>query len=360
MTDALAVTGGLRYTREEKKTDFHYTNPNGGLACAAAISTNGVANALAARGVPASVVPLLVPTVIGNMCLPWENPLYNGVNSSDKFSEGNWSGTFKAAYRWNESVMTYLSADRGHKAGGFNLAREQSSDGTTSGGSGIHPVTDTQFPGESVTSVELGAKTTWADGNLLLNAALFHSKYTNYQLNLFSGISWVVDSIPQLTTQGVDMDLLWKTQLPGLTLQGAATYTKARFGNQAVADPVLVGLPGTVASYAPKLAVSGGFAYQWDLTDVLFGRANLGLRYSSEYNASGVPGPQYFQKAYTLVDARMTVGANNKRWYVDLWGHNLTNRTYAQILYPPALQTGSVNAFLAAPRTFGVTLHVAM
>ena len=124
----------------------------------------------------------------------------------------NWSGSFKAAYRWDESVMTYLSAERGHKAGGFNLAREQSSDGTTSGGSGIIPVTDTQFPGESVTSFELGAKTTWADGNLLLNAALFHSKYTDYQLNLFSGISWVVDSVPQLTTQGVNLDRLWKTQ----------------------------------------------------------------------------------------------------------------------------------------------------
>ena len=92
-------------------------------------------------------------------------------------SEEEWSGTLKAAYRWNDTVMTYLSGARGYKAGGFNLDRVQSSNGTTSGGTGILPVTDTSFPGEFVDSYELGAKTTWLDGNLLLNGALFWQDY---------------------------------------------------------------------------------------------------------------------------------------------------------------------------------------
>ena len=184
--------------------------------------------------------------------------------------------------------------------------------GTTSGGSGIIPVTDTQFPGESVTSFELGAKTTWADGNLLLNAALFHSKYTDYQLNLFSGISWVVDSVPQLTTQGVNLDMLWKTQVPGLSLQGAIVYTDAKYGDQPLADPILVDLPGSTASYAPKWAASAGISYQWDISSTLFGRANLAGRYSSDYNASGLPGPGYEQSAYTLLDGPPDAGCERQ------------------------------------------------
>ena len=106
VTDELSLTGGARYTLEEKSTDFYYHNPNGGLGCGAAITTNGVAPGTGrARhaGVgdpPAEHYPPWWATCV----LPWENPLFNGLTSSNKFSENNWSGSFKAAYRWDESV----------------------------------------------------------------------------------------------------------------------------------------------------------------------------------------------------------------------------------------------------------------
>jgi iron complex outermembrane receptor protein len=45
---------------------------------------------------------------------------------------------------------------------------------------------------------------------------------------------------------------------------------------------------------------------------------------------------------------------------VELWGKNLTNRTYIQGAFSPALQTGSINGFLGDPRTYGVTLRAAL
>ncbi|MBC7995734.1 MAG: TonB-dependent receptor [Rhizobacter sp.] len=356
-TDALALTGGLRYTHETKTSNFSYSNPNGGTACGAAISTNSVADALIARGVPAGAVPLIAPTVIGNMCLPWQNPLFNGLTSSDSFSENHWSGTLKAAYRWSERVMPYASAARGDKAGGFNLARVQSSNGSTSGGSGILPVTNTQFPAEKVDSYELGTKTSWAGGNLLLNAALFHSKYSDYQLNTFSGISWVVASIPELTTKGVDLDLQWQTDVAGLSLQGGVGYTKAKYGDDRLADASLATLPGSTAGFAPKWTVSAGFGYEWNIGSSLLGRFNLGAKYSSRYNTSTTPNPLTEQKPYTLVDARLGLGSLGKSWSVELWGHNLTDEVYTQASFGPALQTGAINGFLGAPRTYGVTLR---
>ena len=357
LTDALTLTAGVRGTHEEKSTDFHYSNPNGGLACGSALTTNSVANALLARGIPAPYLSAVVPIVIGNMCLPWQNPMFNGLNAQNRFTENPLSGTFKAAYRINDNFLAYASASRGDVAGGFNLAGVKSSTGTTNGGSGVLPVTNTQFAAEYVDSYELGTKTTWDNGNLLFNTALFQSKFMNYQLNTFSGISWVVDSVPQLISKGVDMDLLWQTSFPGLALQGAATYTDARYGDQPIADPVLATLPGSTASYAPKWSVTGGVIYKWNFAGDMTGRFNINAKYVTEYGIGATPSPLTEQPAFTLVNARIAVGPKNKSWSVDLFVDNLTNKTYEQVAFDPALQTGSIDGFLGAPRTYGVTFH---
>ena len=62
-TDAFDLTIGARYTRERKSLDSLYTNPNGGLGCAAGLGNPArVGAALAARGVPSAYIAGLVPT----------------------------------------------------------------------------------------------------------------------------------------------------------------------------------------------------------------------------------------------------------------------------------------------------------
>ncbi|MEO7432711.1 MAG: TonB-dependent receptor, partial [Dokdonella sp.] len=264
----------------------------------------------------------------------------------------------KAAYRWSDTVMTYASAARGYKAGGFNLDRQQSANGLTSGAAGIVPVDDTSFPGEFVDSYELGGKTSWQDGNLLVNAALFHARYNDFQLNSFLGTSYVVRSVPELTTQGVDADLLWQTHITGLTLSGGVTYTDARYGDDPLPDTALSRVPGGRASFAPRWAATAGFAYQWTFADEFAARFNVGAKYTSDYNTGSDLSPFKQQDAFTLLNAGLTVGAADTRWNLELWGRNLTDRTYSQVGFDAPLQTGSYNAFLGAPRTYGVTLHV--
>ena len=87
------------------------------------------------------------------------------------------------------------------------------------------PVDDTSFPGEFVDSYELGAKTTWMDGNLLLNGTLFHQEYTDFQLNSFLGTSFVVRSIPEVISQGRRKPKsCGRPASKGLMLQGGVTY----------------------------------------------------------------------------------------------------------------------------------------
>jgi len=357
-TDALDLTLGLRYTSEDKEVDSSFRNPNGALACSAALANPArVGAALAARGVPVGALGATVPTVIGFMCLPWANPLFAGRNTHQERDEDEWSGTLKAAYRWNEYVMTYLSGARGYKAGGFNLDRVQSSNGTTSGGSGIVPVTDTSFPAEFVDSYELGAKTTWLDGNLLLNGALFWQEYTDFQLNSFLGTTFVVRSVPEVTSRGVDLDFLWQTPLKGLQLQGGLTYADTQYGPDPLPDADLVLLPDSRLSFAPLWSGSAAMTYEHEVGDSLLARFNLAAKYASDYNTGSDLDPQKLQEAYTVVNARIGLGSRSQSWMVELWAQNLTDEEYIQVGFDAPLQTGSWNAFLAAPRTYGVTLR---
>jgi len=379
-TEALDLTLGLRYTSEKKELDSLYSNPNGSPGCSAVLSPAGqqrVAAALLARGIPQAALPTVVPQVIGRICLPWANALHNGRDTHQEREEKEWSGTLKAAYRWNEHWMTYASAARGYKAGGFNLDRVQSSNGLSSGGAGITPVDDTSFPGEFVDSYELGAKTTWADGNLLLNATLFHQTYDDFQLNSFLGTSFVVRSIPEVVSKGVDTEILWQpAAIKGLMLQGGLMYADTRYGDDIpgadfsplpTSNPgALYKLPGSQVSFAPKWSGSAAVTYQWSFGSGLIGRFNIGAKYMSDYNTGSDLDVEKQQDAFTVVNARIGVGSKDKRWMVELWGQNIFDEDYAQVGFDGPLQTSNAipndprntyNAFLGAPATYGVTFR---
>src|SRR5690606_30317501 len=146
----------------DKELTSNYSNPNGSLACPGALTDQNPLNraryarlraALSPRSTAVASLPAGVQDAImtgtaanpgaghqraGYMCLPWANALHNAP-ARDTFQENEekeWSGTLKAAYRWSENVMTYLSAARGYKGGGFNLDRVQTADGDSASGAG--------------------------------------------------------------------------------------------------------------------------------------------------------------------------------------------------------------------------------
>ena len=368
-TDALDLTLGLRATREDKTLDARYSNPNGSVGCGSVLAdpAGRVAAALTARGVPIAALPpevqaqilgAVAPQVAGFMCLPWANALHNGRVTHQEREETEWSGTLKAAYRWNEQVMTYASAARGYKAGGFNLDRVQSSNGLSSGTAGIAPVDDTSFPGEFVDSYELGARTTWADGNLLLNATLFHQTYTDFQLNSFLGTSFVVRAIPEVVSQGIDAEMIWQTGLDGLWLQGGVMYADTQYGDDPLPDADLFLLPGNHASFAPLWSATGALTWEQDIGNNLLGRFNVGAKYTSDFNTGSDLDPQKAQDAYTVANARLGIGARDQAWMLELWAENLTDEEYIQVGFDAPLQAGAWNAFPGAPRTYGVTMRV--
>ncbi|EJL33650.1 outer membrane receptor protein [Caulobacter sp. AP07] len=372
VTDAFDITAGLRYTSEEKTLNTYQTTSDGGLGCRTALGRAGaIAGIVGAAN---------VGTVIANLCLPWSNPAFNGRGTTQNRSDKEWSGTIKASYRFSPEVFTYASFARGYKGGGYNLDRTQSSDGTQAGTAvalPIVPIFDTSFPAEFVDSYEIGMKNTLFNRSVLLNVTGFYQKYTDFQLNTFLGTSFVVRSIPEVTSQGIDADFLWFTPVRGLAVQAGLTYADTKYGKQKIPnDPgnALALLPGNRLSLAPKYSASASLTYEHPVGDSLKARFNIGGKYSSAYNTGSDLFPPKVQKAFTVANARVGIGAADDKWTVELWGQNLFDQEYKQVAfngtlqgssgldathntYDPTRDTITYDAFLGAPRTYGMTLR---
>ena len=59
-----------------------------------------------------------------------------------------------------------------------------------------------------------------------------------------------------------------------------------------------------------------------------------------------------------MVNARLGVGAANGAWTLEAWAKNLFDKDYIQVAYGAPFQTGTVGAFLAPPRLYGLTLRL--
>lgn len=371
VTDAFDITAGLRYSIDKKTLDTYQTTTDGGVGCATALSPAGQARIAGIVGAANAA------TVIGNLCLPWANPLFNGRGTVQKHEDKEWSGTVKASYRFSPEIFTYASYARGYKGGGFNLDRTQSSNGLPSGGLGVVPIYDTSFPAEFVDSYEVGMKNTLFNRTVLFNITGFYQKFSDFQLNTFLGTSFAVRSVEEVTSKGVDVDFLWFTPVHGLSIQSGLSYADTKYGDQPIAnDPTnaLALLPGSQMSLAPKWSASGSLSYERPVGGDLKARFNIGTKYSSKYNTGSDLFPPKVQKAYTVVNARLGLGAADDRWTVELWGQNLFNEKYVQVafngtlqgssglsatnkVYNPAADTITYDAFLGAPRTYGLTLR---
>lgn len=372
VTDALDVTLGLRYTMDEKSVDGTQRNVNGnGNTCNAVLANAGqIGLALGAANASA---------IAGNICLPWANSAFTNRNVSESFDDGELSGTAKISYRLNDSVMVYGSYARGYKSFGYNLDRVQT---------GITPTASLLFPSEMVDSWEAGVKMTLLNRTLLLNATYFDQTFEDFQLNTFLGTAFVVESIPELTSRGVDADMLWFTPIEGLSLQGGVTWTEAEYGNFTAADltnpgnfPQLSLLPGATASFAPEWSVSASINFDRNIGNGMRAGFSLSAKYMSDYNTGSDLLPYKQQDAFTTVNGRIVLGTEDERWTMEFWGQNLTDEEYTQVgfnaplqgsafqstptasgpyagtFYNPALDTQTYNAFLGSPRTYGATLR---
>ncbi len=321
ITDSVSALVGLRYNQQSKLLFSTFTNSDGGTACAHATASQSV------------------------LCLPWSNPAFNNLTLAQQASENATTGSFKLRWQIVPQVMTYASYSTGWKGAGYNLDREQNPDDSVD--------RDSSFKAERSRSYEIGMKGRWFDTRLAIDLAAFDESFRNFQLNTFLGTTFVVDSVPHLRSKGVELDARYHWM--GLALNAGITYDDAKFGPEPV--PGLSLIANGRASFAPKWSAAYGIDYTTGAGSLDLD-LSLNAKYNSAYNTGSDLNPIKEQKAFTLVDGRVALSAKDGRWSLEVWGRNLANETYKQVAFSAPFQSGTFDAFLGQPRTYGLTLRL--
>ena len=393
ITDTVDLTLGLRYTNETKKLNANFTNDN--TFCPAnralltplftpTVDTNG-------DGVP-DVAPLapLAGGILGLSCQGNSTSELDGVAISDKRKENKFTGTAILSWKPTDDLMVYGSYSRGYKAGGFNLDRSALANPVLFNAAAIN-VDSLQFGEETVDAFEVGMK--YSTRKFGFSVAAFRQEFSNFQLNTFNGTVFLVQNINGCDDDlnGADRDASAatgacnaKAVAPGVIAQGVElegtfnpsrdvavtmglTYSDTHYvddliGNDSGAplDPALRLLPGDNLSNAPEFVATSSLTWTPAIGDSgMKGLVFLNARMTSDYNTGSDLLYGKEQDGYIVVNGRIGVTNIADRFSIEGWVQNLFNVDYTQVAFntPFVAPQQTYSAYLAEPRTYGITLR---
>lgn len=273
---------------------------------------------------------------------------YSGALTNRTFVEGKpdaltWHANL--SYHLDNDWMLFLNAGTGFRSG--ILQSQAQADAVTADGV---PSSISLTP-DKLRNLEVGVKGALADGRLQLAVSAYDIKYTNLQsaFNTSSGLA-AFANLGDAKTQGVDIDVTWRTPLPGLTASLIGNVNTSEFTN--VIGAFASANPGS--GNGQRLYNTPPHNWRLDLnyeTDV--GSAGWKLyangsatRNGPSRNAS--PGIDYIA-SYSMY--RASLGLRHGRYDWQLYGDNLSDfRGPTQ---------ANATFFLAGPlpRTIGVQLR---
>ena len=250
-------------------------------------------------------------------------------------------------YTINDSKMVYVTYSEGFRAGGVNRARVP----------GIP-----KYKPDWVYNYEAGWKTTWMDGRLRFNGAVYYLNWEDFQygfLDFTVSNLTIIGNVGQAETIGTEFDLTYAAT-DDLTLSFAGSYNKAELKDPYYrnSDEEATGIPrspaGTPMPYVPEWQFTGVGRYHFDVAS-LPAYAQLAFAYTGErWNELDLTNEtRTLMDAYTIVNA--AVGINKETWSLELFGSNLTDeRAQIDVLdpgYPSSLDT---RTYTNRPRSFGI------
>ncbi len=412
ITSQLDLTLGLRYTHESKDLRLALQNNNATCPTLQGIVTPIATNPAFAPTSPSAAarsVGALAGGILTLGCLGNSSTSLNALTPTDSRSGGQLSGTAVLSYKAGGGLMVYGSYARGYKAGGYNLDRFEL--GSTGLGTAIAPITyfsprtnadaaALYFEPETVDAFELGLKLNKSKWGL--NVALFHQEFTNFQLNTFNGTSFVVQNIngcksaktatgtctdtkPGLTSDGAEIEA-YVSPARNLRIVAGVTYAKTDFTDQLVGngdgtiplDPALFLLEGNTNSNAARWVVTSSVSWTPSIgSNGLSALFYIDQRSTSSYNTGSDLYPEKAQQGFTVSNARIGLRGRDDIWAIEFWGQNIFNEKYTQVIFNSPLQSSSpanqsyaqlgrggatmsnqlFSAYLAEPRTYGITLR---
>ncbi len=288
LTDKLKVTGGLRYTKDDRS--FHYLN----------VDQNSLDNTF---------------------------PSYGGSpqNISNGSADHN-DWRFGLEYKPAKDLMLYAYEATGYIAGGTQA------------------LTNKLLDPQTVRTIEVGAKTTALEGRLRFNLAAYAAAYSGLTTTIFVPVGNTILSqqIPggSIRSRGVEMDAAF-LPMRGLEITLALAADRSTFDKFNAADRLGTNgatyvdshgkgwfiLDGQPTAFSPDLTANLGVSY-----DISLGAAagtltpSIFLKYSDQYKTTSEPYFWSVQPSYTMVD--LSLGWRSAGGKITVRGgvENLTNK----------------------------------
>jgi iron complex outermembrane receptor protein len=341
VTDAFKLNGGLRWTTESKDIDLlRVGNPAGGT------------------------VTFSDPAEwwrTGSISSPLET---KAVQDSDD-NWNDWTYDFTPSYKFGDDVLVYARYAKGFRSGGYNSSATQQA--------GINVLKP-----ETLTSYEIGAKTSWLDNRLIANASVFHYVYDDIQINVVTTLNGAPNSQLVNAKRGLgDGAELEFTARPvrKLLLKLSGGYLDARFDD----FPVSTSANGsTSVNYKDNTFVrspkwSGVFNAEY--TQPLSGGDSL--IFGTDWNATSryyffvndQTNPNLQQGGYATGTVRLSYVTAADKVTITAYVNNVTDAQYKNHTLPGTTAGATTNSgayvggyagngivYWSEPRTYGLSL----
>lgn len=317
--DGATITGGLRYTEEEKDYTFVRRNLDGSINTF--LDPGGDINGFVSR--------------------------FKGDRIDYRVS---------LDYRFSPEILAYATVSTGFKGGGvtarpFNAAQARL---------GV-------FGPETLTAYEVGLKTDLFNRRLRINLAAFINDYKDVQLQIQDcsnhgggPICAVIANAGDARFKGVEAELTARP-FDGLDIDGSVSYIDAQWKRL---SPVVVGDPATrpngvfledPATSAPKWKASAGIQYRADLGSSGSLTPRVDYSYTGRRFQSRSTFTPYYIPSYSLLNASLTWRDANEKFAVTLEALNLTKEYYYAARFDALfLPTGTTFSTVGRPREFAL------
>lgn len=282
------------------------------------------------------------------------------------------------SYKPTENLNLYATYAQGFKAGGFDPRARADLDPLGLSEEGFGP--------EFVDSYEIGAKGSFFDNSLNLNAAIFFAEYTDQQITVQSGADSDNDGVNDTFVSSVFN--AGESEYTGFELEGTwfinDLFTLS--GNLGIIDAEITEILSAdvniadqfVTQNTPELQGQVSLNYTNDLGNNGEISVTGALSYRDEYflfnveNPGFAPGtntsfpqggPALDPDSYTLADLSIVWTSPSEKYRLGLHGRNLTDEEYRVAAYnfadPAPLGVDSAySAFYGAPTTVTASLSV--
>jgi iron complex outermembrane receptor protein len=278
----------------------------------------------------------------------------------------NLSGQATVAYKLSQNTNAYGTFATGFKSVGLNL------NGLPTDALGRPVLSAATVKPEDVHNYEVGVKSTPLPG-VTANVAVFDTEIKDFQAQVTNGSVGVIRgylaNAERVRVRGAEFDGSVHLK-PSVSIYGALAYTDGKYVTftdappplEATGGPQFVDISGTVLPGISKWAISvGGEASH---RGTVIGRtgeffAAVDASYRSSFSSSATYSQYLVVPGYSLVNARVGFRVTDG-WTLSIWSRNLLNQDYYDLLTAAPGNTGLYVGQPGDPRTFGVTLRVAL